>query len=75
MAEWVNVETVGTAPIRRTYAFKSWRLDMWYYVDAKGNMHVFSPAYVLRLGCIKKEFDSLEELNKYLASKGLPQLK
>lgn len=74
-SEWVNIKSVGNAPIRRTYAYKNWRLDMWYYIDGKGNMHPFPPAYVLRLGGWSKEFSSREDLNKYLASKGLPPLK
>jgi len=72
--EWINVESVGNAPIRRTYAYKSWRIDVWYYINGKGEVKPFPPVYVLRLGRWRKEFQTDKELNKYLTSKGLPPL-
>jgi len=71
---WVNIESVGNAPIRRTYVYKNWLLHVWYYVDGKGNMHPFPPVYVLVHGRFRKEFQTDKELNEYLTSKGLPPL-
>lgn len=68
---WELISKTGVAPIVSTFKCKRYTLIASYYYDAKSKIHLFGHIKIT-YGKHEKEFESVEELNEYLASKKLP---